>query len=70
MTSQDDSLNSVMTKLQQTVTLHLVHKSDPAKPIAMSLEEQLPAPLRQIRETEPEKPDRKLEDEVAVTAKA
>jgi len=70
LTSQDDSLNSVMIKLQQTVTLHLVHKGDPAKPIEISLEEQLPALLRQIREAEPQKPDRKMEDKVAVTAKA
>jgi hypothetical protein len=40
-----------MTKLQETVSLHLVRKGDPTKRMETPLEEDLPALLRQIQES-------------------
>jgi len=53
LNSQGDTLDSLMTKLQDTVGLHLVRKGEPGKSIETQLEEDIPALLRRIQESEP-----------------
>ena len=66
LSSQDDSLGSVMTKLQDTVSVHLVRKNDPTKLIEISpADESGDALARQIQETEP---NPKLADKKTETA--
>jgi predicted RNase H-like HicB family nuclease len=52
---QGDTLDSVMTKLQEAVSVHLVRKGEATKVIETPLEKNIPELLRLVEESAPKK---------------
>ena len=63
LTSGEESITSVMARLRDILGAPLADKGVTKLVEMIDIEKELPALLRQIRETEPEKTDGKMKDE-------
>jgi hypothetical protein len=69
LTSGEESITSVMARLQDILGVPLADKGATKLVEMIDIEKELPALLRQIRETEPEKTDGKMKDEAPAIPK-
>jgi predicted RNase H-like HicB family nuclease len=70
--SQGDTLESLMSKLQETITLHTVRKGETPSPLEAQVEENVHALIRQLKESEPDngksEPDNGKKDETTTVS--
>jgi|ERR1700681_2214201 hypothetical protein len=69
LTSGEESITSVMARLRDILGVPLADKGVTKLVEMIDIEKELPALLRQIRETEPEKTDGKMKDEAPAIPK-